>query len=172
MDLGARICTPKNPSCLLCPISKSCAGYHQGIAPLLPKRSAKKPKPTRYGAAFFVLREDAKILLRQRKEGGLLGGMTEIPGTDWNEKEAVAENALKSPPVNGEWWQLPGIVKHTFTHFHLELTVFRIIAPKKAELTLFADADRCKWVHRDELKSQALPSIMRKVIDHALKTLN
>lgn len=170
MDLGATICTPKNPSCLLCPISSECNGYQQGIAPLLPQRLAKKPKPTRNGIAFFALREDGKILLRQRPEGGLLGGMTEVPSSEWKEHRAKKEIVLKSPPLKGDWWRVPGLVKHTFTHFHLELIVYRIISPKSANLTLFAQAERCKWVHRDKLGDEALPSVMRKIIEHALSS--
>ena len=170
MDLGATICSPKNPSCLLCPLVSQCEGHAKGIAPLLPQREAKKPKPTRYGTAFFALREDGNVLLRQRPEGGLLGGMTEIPSTEWLENQSQNNQALKSPPLKGKWWQVPGIVKHTFTHFHLELKVYRIIAPKQATLTLFAEPERCKWVARDKLADEALPSVMRKIIDHALSS--
>ena len=167
MDLGATICTPKNPSCLLCPLAKHCNAHKQGIAAQLPQRLAKKPKPTRYGTAFFALREDGKVLLRQRPEGGLLGGMTEVPSTDWQEAPVTGKTALKSPPLKGKWWQVPGVVKHTFTHFHLELTVYRLIATNQATLTLFADPTRCKWVDRDALDKEALPSVMRKIIVHA-----
>ncbi len=170
MDLGATICTPKNPSCLLCPISSSCEGYHLGIESTLPKRASKKPKPTRYGSAFFALREDGSVLLHQRPPGGLLGNMQEIPTSEWTENKEQAENMLKSPPLKGEWWPVPGNVKHTFTHFHLELKVFRIIPGEEAEFTLFADAERCKWVHRDQLADEALPSVMRKIIQHALNS--
>ncbi len=168
MDLGARVCTPKNPSCLLCPLSSHCVGYQKGVAPLLPQRTAKKPKPTRYGTAFFALREDGYVLLRRRPDGGLLGGMLEVPSSEWQETSSHRKTALKSPPLKGEWWRVPGIVKHTFTHFHLELMVYRVITPKMADLTLFADATCCKWVSRDELADQALPSVMRKIIVHAL----
>lgn len=170
MDLGARICTPKNPSCLLCPISSSCEGYNQGIANDLPNRAKKKPKPTRYGSAFFALREDGAVLLHQRLPGGLLGNMQEIPTSEWTENQEQSDNMLKSPPLKGEWWPVPGCVKHTFTHFHLELKIFRILPGKDAEFTLFADAERCKWVHRDNLADEALPSVMRKIIQHALKS--
>ena len=169
MDLGSRICTPKNPSCLLCPIASHCMGHQLGLAPLLPRRIARKPRPTRYGLAFFALREDGAVLLHQRPEGGLLGGMMEIPSTDWREDEIKLKTALKSPPIQGNWWRVDGEVEHTFTHFHLKLTVYRLIAPRKAELTLFADAERCKWVQRDDLSREALPSVMRKVIAHALQ---
>ncbi len=168
MDLGARICTPKNPSCLLCPIATHCKAHQQGIASHLPQREAKKPKPTRHGLVFFAIREDGRVLLRQRPEGGLLGGMMEVPTTKWSEDRSMLKKALKSPPISGNWWQTAGEVTHTFTHFHLKLKVYRLIAPLNADLTLFAEASRCKWVHRDELAKEALPSVMRKVIAHAL----
>ncbi|GJM01668.1 MAG: A/G-specific adenine glycosylase [Rhodomicrobium sp.] len=192
MDLGATVCTPKNPSCLFCPLSSFCSGYHTGLAGTLPRRQAKKPKPTREGSAFFALREDGMVLLHQREEGGLLGGMMEIPTSSWKElgndsraqqisspqtildevsshdPSRQSATSPTSPPVSGDWWRVPGQVRHTFTHFHLELTVYRSIITNEADLTLFADASRCKWVHRDKLKEEALPSVMRKVIAHAL----
>lgn len=191
MDLGATICTPTNPSCLFCPISSFCKGYHEGVAASLPKRAPKKPKPLRRASAFFALREDGHVLLHKRPEGGLLGGMMEIPTGEWKEQpepvtsaeereadenpedalyiEGEREGCGGTPPVSGDWWRVPGLVRHTFTHFHLELTVYRSIIPLDADLTLFADASRCKWVHRDALTEEALPSVMHKVITHALK---
>lgn len=172
MDLGATICSPKKPSCLLCPISETCDGYMNGTAALLPYRAEKKPKPTRYGTAFFALREDGKVLLRQRREGGLLGGMTEVPSSEWREENSDLKQDLKSPPLRGNWLRLPGIVTHTFTHFHLELIVYQLLVPKNANLTLFADADRCSWIHRDKLNDEALPSVMKKIITHAMDGIN
>ena len=168
MDLGATICTPKRPSCLLCPIQSYCQAHKQGMAGVLPYRVAKPPKPTRRGVAFFVLREDGKILLRQRPEGGLLGGMHEVPSTLWQEREGFGEKmALKSPPIKGAWSQIDGVVTHSFTHFHLQVKVFLLIAPQNASLTLWAGSDRCRWVCRRDIGNQALPSVMRKIIAHA-----
>lgn len=167
MDLGAAICTPRRPSCLMCPVQSDCHGYAKGIAEQLPTRVAKPDRPTRYGVAFFVQSEDGHVLLRRRHEAGLLGGMMEIPSTAWGDDPQLSETLLRSAPVRGEWWQLPGLVTHTFTHFKLELTVYRTVVPADAPLTFWAEPERCRWVKRTRLETEALPSVMRKVIAHA-----
>ncbi len=169
MDLGATVCTPKRPSCLTCPLQRDCHASAKGIASQLPRRTAKPERPTRYGHAFVALREDGHILLRKRPEAGLLGGMREVPSTDWNGRKATTKKALQSVPVTGEWWQVPGLVSHTFTHFRLELQVHLAILPTDAPLNLWAEPERCSWISRHKLDGAALPSVMRKVISHALK---
>ena len=91
MDLGASVCTPKRPSCLMCPI-RATVRRSGGLENVLPARAAKPERPVRVGLAFVALREDAHVLLRRRPEAGLLGGMLEVPSTDW---------ADTLPPVDG-----------------------------------------------------------------------
>ena len=169
MDLGATVCSPKRPSCMLCPISANCDAHAKGIAQTLPLRMEKAKRPVRKGVAFFVLREDGFVLLRQRPREGLLGGMMEIPSTDWKEKPPPkADQLSRSSPVNGDWWKVPGLVTHTFTHFKLELTIYRTIVEPDVSLNLWAEPERCRWVAKSKLGDEALPSLMRKVISHAL----
>ena len=169
MDLGAAICTPRRPSCLMCPVQTDCHGYARGLAQELPRRLGKGERPVRYGIAFLALREDGHVLLRKRPEAGLLGGMMEIPSTPWIDQWTAADDALGTAPMACEWWPVPGTVNHTFTHFRLELMVYRAIVPADATLTFWAEPDRCRWVPRRDLGGQALPSVMRKVIAHALR---
>lgn len=169
MDLGATVCTPKRPSCLVCPLQQDCAANAKGIEAELPKKIAKGARPTRYGIAFLALREDGKVLLRRRPEAGLLGGMLEVPSTDWGDDHPPVKEALGAAPVRDDWWGVPGTVVHTFTHFRLELQVYRAIVPVETSLTFWASPDRCHWVARRDLFSKALPSVMRKVIAHALR---
>jgi A/G-specific adenine glycosylase len=168
MDLGAEICTPKKPSCLVCPIQQDCSASAQNLAELLPLRAAKSARPSRYGTAFLVQREDGAILLRQRPEAGLLGGMLEVPSTDWREEAPLKDAALRAAPVDASWLPVPGTVVHVFTHFRLELVVFRALVPVDSSPTLWAEPERCRWVHRRDLDRQALPSLMKKVIAHGL----
>lgn len=167
MDLGATICTPRNPSCARCPWNARCAGLASGLAPVLPYKAPKKTKPTRRGAAFFVQREDGAILLRKRPAKGLLGGMTEVPGSEWIESGTPDLNSDR--PVDASWVRVPGIVRHTFTHFHLELAVYLARVEKSICVSEEAIPERCMWVPRRELNAQALPSVMRKVVAHALE---
>jgi A/G-specific adenine glycosylase len=169
MDLGATICSPKRPSCLMCPLAESCEARALGLEGDLPRRAAKPERPVRHGIAFLALREDGHVLLRRRAPTGLLGGMQEIPSTAWEGIPPLADEALRGVPVAGDWWAAPGSVVHVFTHFELRLTVYRAIVPIDAELTLWADPGRCLWVARRNLGRAALPSLMKKVIAHALK---
>jgi A/G-specific adenine glycosylase len=169
MDLGASLCTPKRPSCLVCPLQRDCAAYEHGLEAVLPARAARPERPVRLALAFLALREDAHVLLRRRPEAGLLGGMLEVPSTDWAETLPPVAEALRSAPVRAEWWSVPGVVAHTFTHFRLEALVYRAIVPTDATLTFWADPQRCRWLPRRELDRAALPSVMRKIIAHGLR---
>ena len=168
MDLGAEICTPKNPSCLVCPLQQDCAANAGGLAEVLPIKAKKLARPSRYGIAFLVQREDGAVLLRQRPEAGLLGGMLEVPSTPWLDALPAKKEALRSAPVTTSWLPVAGTVVHVFTHFRLELSVYRALVPVDASFTLWAEQERCRWVARRDLHAQALPSLMKKVIAHGL----
>ena len=168
MDLGAQVCTPRRPSCLMCPLQQDCAANAHGLAEVLPIKLGKAARPVRYGYAFLVLREDGRVLLRQRPEAGLLGGMLEVPSTAWGDVAPPVKDALRSAPVKAAWWPVPGSVVHIFTHFRLELTVYRALVPEDAGFTFWAEQDRCRWVKRRDLHAQALPSVMKKIIAHGL----
>ena len=168
MDLGSNICSPKRPSCLMCPLSQDCAAHAHGLEELLPVKRQRPGRPVRRGVAFVVLREDGKVLLRQRAEAGLLGGMLEVPSTPWGDELPAFKDAKRSSPVSGDWWPVPGLVVHVFTHFRLELTVYRAVVPVDTSLTFWSEPERCRWVARRDLHSQALPSVMKKVIAHGL----
>jgi A/G-specific adenine glycosylase len=170
MDLGATVCTPRRPSCLMCPVQPDCHGHARGVEESLPAKLDKPQRPDRYGVAFLALREDGAVLLRRRPPAGLLGGMQEVPSTEWLEQWLSADEALQVAPVHADWWPVPGIVSHTFTHFRLEMLVYRAIVPTEAALTFWSDPDRCAWVPRRELDRAALPSVMRKVIAHGLRS--
>ena len=171
MDLGADICSPKKPSCLVCPLQQDCAANALGLAETLPLRAKKLARPTRHGIAFLVLREDGSVLLRQRPESGLLGGMLEVPSSSWGDSPLARREALRAAPVTTSWWAVPGNVVHVFTHFRLEMTVYRALVPVDASFTLWAEQERCRWVNRRDLDTQALPSVMKKIIAHGLDKL-
>lgn len=162
MDLGATICTPRQPNCLICPWTEHCAGRISGLAPTLPRKAPKKAVPTRRGVAFWVAREDGAVLLRRRPEKGLLGGMMEVPSTQWSAKVTDAE---AQAPLAAAWRKLPGKVEHTFTHFQLELTVW--LAENVIDGALRDDGDY-RWTKRQDLAGEALPTVMRKVVSHVL----
>ena len=159
MDLGSSVCIVGQPKCLVCPISKDCRALAQGIAAELPARSPRRLRPLRHGAVFWAVRRDGSVLLRRRPERGLLGGMMEFPSTDWRPKPWGPVEATASAPLSAKWTALPGIVRHGFTHFELELRVFagRARAGQKGV-----------WCPIDRLSEMALPTLMKKVANHAL----
>jgi A/G-specific adenine glycosylase len=166
MDLGATICTPRSPACTLCPWMKACVARRAGIAESLPCKKAKAAVPVRRGVAFWVIRRDGAVMLRRRPPRGLLGGMLEIPSTPWRVKVWRQEEALTTAPASAAlpWRLLKGKVTHTFTHFHLELTVLAVDLPRS-----WAKAgDEAVWTPVTQLGQAGLPSVMAKVARHAL----
>jgi A/G-specific adenine glycosylase len=166
MDLGATVCVPKNPRCVICPLMVDCRARQLGLAEELPRRLPKAEKPTRRGLAFVLARKDGAILLRKRPAKGLLGGMDEVPSSPWREGKLVIAEALAEAPVPARWQVLDGLVRHTFTHFHLELAVARATATTERLARL---APGTSWCTIDRMTERALPTVMRKVIAHAVK---
>ncbi len=159
MDLGATICTPRNPACRICPLRDFCKAQSAGIAADLPRKTPKAAKPTRYGIAYLGRREDGAVLLERRPDRGLLGGMLGWPGTGWTEADPAP-----APPAEADWREVPGEVRHTFTHFHLILRV------ETAHLPMGANPKRGHFVPGTEFRAGDLPTVMRKVHDLASQT--
>jgi A/G-specific adenine glycosylase len=164
MDLGSSICTPKKPACALCPLNDGCAARSRGDQETYPRKAAKKTGALRRGAAFVVTRGD-EILVRTRVENGLLGGMTEVPGSNWIAAQDDRAALKQAPVLTGitRWHRKAGIVTHVFTHFPLELVVYTATVPARAR----APAGM-RWVPVSTLGDEALPNVMRKVIAHGL----
>lgn len=159
MDLGATICSPRNPACAICPWRDFCAARSRGIEADLPRRAPKAQKPTRRGVAFWAVAPDGAVLLRRRIESGLLGGMMEVPSTEWHETGGDTAAAIAAAPVGADWQPVTGLVRHTFTHFHLELTVLAARVPKSA-----ASAVGGVWCPAGQFADYALPTVMKKVV--------
>ena len=171
MDLGATICTPKKPACVLCPWTDACVARSRGEQEIYPRKAPKREGKLRRGAAFVALRADGSILLRTRGDKGLLAKMTEVPGSDWSHDFDVADALAAAPPLRGRprWRRLAGTVRHVFTHFPLELTVLTATVPRGTPAP-----KGMRWVKLSEAGDEALPNVMRKVLAHALdeKTSN
>jgi len=153
MDLGATVCTPRNPRCSACPWARPCRARAAGEPERFPTRAAKATHPVRYGVAFLARRADGQVLLRRRPPQGLLGGMTEVPSTPWRATPWTLDEAVAHAPARASWRAL-GRVEHTFSHFHLVLDVFGGRA---------SAAPDGFWRQPGALAAEALPSIMRKV---------
>ena len=164
MDLGATICTPKKPACALCPLNDDCAGRIRGDQETFPRKAPKKSGALRRGAAFVVTR-GGELLVRSRPEKGLLGGMTEVPGSQWLAGQEDAAALAQAPELKGvtRWHRKAGIVSHVFTHFPLELVVYTASVTSRTRAP-----EGMRWVPVATLDGEAFPNVMRKVIAHGL----
>jgi A/G-specific adenine glycosylase len=168
MDLGATICTPKQPQCRTCPFHADCLARQQDCAAALPAREAKKPKPVRTATAFVAVREDGAVLLRRRPDKGLLAKMMEVPSTPWTTQGEERDDPQVHAPLDLSWRRVPGRVTHVFTHFRLELDVLRCDVPDTLPLRSVARPEHCHWSARRDLANEALPGVMRKILRHGL----
>ncbi|MFQ5439788.1 MAG: NUDIX domain-containing protein, partial [Paracoccaceae bacterium] len=156
MDLGATICTPRNPDCADCPLGANCQAFATGQVARLPKRAPRAKKPRRLGVAYVLWRSDGALLIENRPVNGLLGGMPGFPTTDWCD---APEN---NPPAPADWQVLPGEIRHAFTHFHLTLSVQVALAGRGA------NPARGAFVPPAQFNPGGLPTVMRKVHDLAI----
>lgn len=156
MDLGATICTPKRPACALCPLRAVCTGHARGTADVLPAKTPKAAKPTRHGIVYLAQRADGAWLLERRPDKGLLGGMLGWPTSAWDDAPQEA------PPIAARWHTLSEEARHTFTHFHLRLTV------RVAQIPADAMPDRGDFVPKAAFRPADLPTVFRKAFDLAV----
>jgi len=152
-DLGATVCTPRDPACGICPWTTVCEGRRLGIAAELPRKAAKRPRPVRHGVHFWLTDAAGRVLLRRRPPRGLLGGMTEFPGTPWRSEPWTAAESSSYAPMPAAWRDV-GDVRHGLTHFELFV---RVQAARVEAIT-------AEGFLRDAgaLAQEALPSVMRK----------
>jgi A/G-specific adenine glycosylase len=164
MDLGSSVCTPKKPACALCPLNDECAARLRGDQETFPRKAPKKSGALRCGAAFVVTRGD-ELLVRTRPEKGLLGGMTEVPTSEWLAGQDIDTALEQAPALKNltRWHRKAGVVIHVFTHFPLELVVYTAFVPARARAP-----EGMRWVPIATLADEALPNVMRKVIAHGL----
>jgi A/G-specific adenine glycosylase len=153
MDLGATVCTPRRPSCTICPWVNDCRARAAGVQADLPRKLAKAPKPTRQGTVWIALRDDGAWLLERRPEKGLLGGMLGWPGTEW-------DGAGGDAPLAADWLDA-GLVRHVFTHFDLTLSVAAAGVPHGTAPV------RGMFLTPADFGPGDLPTVMRKAFDRA-----
>jgi A/G-specific adenine glycosylase len=161
MDLGATVCTPKRPACMHCPLRDGCRALTAGDPELFPIKAPKRPRPKRRGAAFVLQNAAGDVLLERRGEKGLLAGMTQVPTTNWSAK-ADGDGGTGASPDQAANWHPCGAIGHVFTHFELELTVYRATADHDAGPGQW-------WCDPTKIHGEALPTVMKKVIALALR---
>ncbi len=162
-DVGATICKPKNPNCLICPLSSQCLGFQKCIAETLPRKIEKTEKPIRYGIALFIQDRENKILFRKRPMKGLLAGTLELPSTSWELIPVSFDLAKKEIAYQGNFVK-KGTITHIFTHFILHIDLYNM--QEKLELS-FQSRDEL-WYSFEELTFYPFSSLMKKLVQLAL----
>lgn len=164
MDLGATVCTPRSPTCSLCPWRGACRAHAIGIAAELPRKKAKPQRPTRHGVAFVVQRSDGAVLVERRPDNGLLGGMIGPVCTPWTETPPDADTLDTMAPIRARFTLAPMTARHVFTHFALELSVqvARVGAQAKPLRGTFLPAGEAR---------RSAPTALRKALDIGLDDL-
>ncbi|MCX5619148.1 A/G-specific adenine glycosylase [Bombella pollinis] len=164
-DLGASLCSPRSPSCLTCPWHEECLARIRNLAPLLPAREKKKPRPTRHAILFRIIDAQGRVLLRPRPPSGLLGGTDELPGTPWaDDKITPSLTQLKKTAFTHDapfptQWEHCGEVKHIFSHFTLMVHIYGCTLPAKSNYPIPASYGRFL-----PFKEAILSSVMKKCL--------
>lgn len=158
MDLGATVCTPKNPRCTLCPVENICQSRADGVQDQLPKRLPKKDVP-RYVHAAGVISNGDSVLLAKRPPKGLLGGMWEFPngrvaGDPFEELEPVLETEYRLRVQTGE---ALGVINHAYTHFRVVVHAFH------CKLISSPEQDNTKWVKLSNLEDYPMGKVDRTI---------
>ena len=151
MDLGATICVPRDPRCLLCPLAAKCQGRTAGPEQF-PVKPPKPPKPQRSGRAFWITAH-GKVWLVRREGRGMLGGMRALPDDGWSKRS----DGTGTPPLAGSW-QPGGTVRHSFTHFDLDLQLMLYSGDDWARLA----GEQGEWWPQDRLGDAGLPTLFAK----------
>ncbi|RXZ65690.1 A/G-specific adenine glycosylase [Pelagerythrobacter rhizovicinus] len=155
MDLGATICTARDPRCLLCPLSARCEARRSGEPARFPVKTPKKAKPQRAGTVWWIVRE-GRVWLVRRPGRGMLGGMRALPDDGWS----AGSDGSGEPPLAGEWREV-GAVRHGFTHFDLDLRVMALGGAGEPP-------GEGEWWPVGELESAGLPTLFAKAARRAM----
>lgn len=169
MDLGAMVCTPRDPRCLLCPLAGACAARAAGDPARFPVKAAKAPRPERSGHAFWISRDGAQgreVWLVRRPAKGMLGGMRALPDDGWS---ARADGSGLPPCQAAGTWQAAGAVRHVFTHFSLALKV--MVGQSFGEAEPGGSLEEWgpgEWWPAGRLDDAGLPTLFAKAAELAL----
>jgi A/G-specific adenine glycosylase len=169
MELGATVCLPQNPRCLLCPVQGHCIAQARGTQHERPVKTTKKATPHHH-IAVGVIWKDGKILIQQRPAEGLLGGLWEFPGGKQEPGEALENTVLREIEeelgIQVQVQKHIASVKHAYTHFKITLHAYHCQyisghpQPKAAQ--------ECRWVSPDRLPDFAFPKANKAVLEQVV----
>ncbi|HPH95249.1 MAG TPA: A/G-specific adenine glycosylase [Anaerolineaceae bacterium] len=172
MDLGATLCTPRQPACGRCPLAEHCAAHALGVEEARPVLPPRKTVP-HYIVTAAILQRDGLILLAQRKPDGLLGGMWEFPGGKQQPDETLADCLARELQeelgVEAAIGAPFGVYRHAYTHFKVTLHAFFCTLMQGEPQPL--DAAQLRWVQPAELRDFAMGKIDRQIAENLLAQL-
>lgn len=158
MDIGANICTPKNPKCPSCPLKEGCYAYKNSSQESFPRKDKKKQSPHKFGEVYWITNDKGEVLFHRRPEKGLLAGMAGLPTSTWDvhPPNINKPEALKDVQHIQDIHDTPVTIKHVFTHFDLTLAL------KKAKLADDTKSPNDYFWANPKKQAQALPTVFRK----------
>ncbi len=166
MELGATLCTPASPRCLLCPVKSECRGLAQGIHESLPVKAPRPDRPHYDVTAAVIRRPDGCFLIAQRKADAMLGGLWEFPGGKCQPGEALPEclrrEIREELGLEIEVGRHLTTIRHGYTHFRISLHAFecRHLGGEPQAL----DCADWRWVQPAQLKDFAFPVTDQKIM--------
>lgn len=163
MELGATVCTPRNPQCGRCPWQEKCRGFKLKIAANLPYKTAKAEKPVRYGKVFWIVQKSGAFLIEKREGKGLYEGMYQLPTTEWVTELKDLKKLTVAHADHLTFRPLVAEVRHSFTHFDLVLEIWHGVAPHKGFKPALG-----VFISPDKIEGYAIPSLMQKVIKRCM----
>lgn len=167
MDLGATVCTPKNPMCLLCPWREYCYGYLLGLQGELPMGVESSPIPHKMIGVAVIWNEEGLVLIDKRKADGLLGGLWEFPGGKVEPGETVEaciqREIQEELGIEIEVRDRVITIDHAYSHFKVTLNVFNcgLIRGEPSAI----ECDEVRWVTLEEIEQFPFPKANEKIID-------
>ena len=163
MEMGATMCTPKNPKCLLCPVREGCMGFAQGIAQELPHKAKKKAQRVENRAVLLVFCENRVLIVKRQEK--LLGGLFVFPDVLEESDPARLCQALEALGIRAAYDEKLGHARHVFTHLIWEMDVHAVVADEMTQVP------GGQWVSRQELAALPLPTAVKAARQWAMERL-
>ncbi|MEE4250552.1 MAG: A/G-specific adenine glycosylase [Alcanivoracaceae bacterium] len=160
MDLGATLCTRSKPRCHECPLAKRCAAFQADEVSRYPGKKPRKATPVRQTLMLLLENERGEILLEQRPPSGLWGGLWCLPEVS---DHALLEDALVRRGLNGGRVKALPEFRHTFSHFHLDISPLRIKV-KSADKNI-REAARQRWIKHSSPGELGLAAPIKKLLE-------
>jgi len=169
MELGATLCRPKSPQCLLCPWCDLCQARALGQPESFPTRKPRKPVPHYDVAAAVTTRDDGRVLVARRRQDDMLGGLWEFPGGKREDGESLPEalrrELQEEMGIQATVGQQLIVVKHAYTHFRITLHAFACRLAVESPPPQCIECDDFRWATLEEIAALPMSVADRKIAE-------